>query len=180
MGASLTSALALCLDDVAAWNMYAGTGSLITIIAATNEPWAVDIGFLRPGRFDKRVFVGPLDLQGRYLLLREALNMYELVRDNLNRNQEQMLMDLCEKLGPFCTGADITLFAQNVKMAHFRDNENEIESVIRLNDNQCEGSSNVLFSMDAQYLLNEIESFLPSANERDINQYVRWGSSCLL
>ena len=48
------------------WNQHAGTQALITIIAATNEPQAIDLGFLRPGRFDRVIFVGPLDAKGRF------------------------------------------------------------------------------------------------------------------
>jgi SpoVK/Ycf46/Vps4 family AAA+-type ATPase len=65
VGSSLSSTLASCFDDINNWNSNAGNESLVTIIAATKEPWAIDSGFLRAGRFDRVLFVGPLDELGR-------------------------------------------------------------------------------------------------------------------
>jgi hypothetical protein len=31
---------------------------MISVIACTNEPWAVDRSFLRPGRFSRQIFIG--------------------------------------------------------------------------------------------------------------------------
>lgn len=73
VGQSLTATLASCFDDVAAWNAVAGAESLVTVICSTNEPWAVDRAFLRAGRMDRLLFVGPLDGEGRERLLRDAL-----------------------------------------------------------------------------------------------------------
>jgi SpoVK/Ycf46/Vps4 family AAA+-type ATPase len=69
---SLSSTLAGCFDDLAEWNAHAGSSSLVTVIAATNEPWAVDEGFLRPGRFDRVLFVGPLSEVDRAAFLQQA------------------------------------------------------------------------------------------------------------
>ena len=35
------------------------------MIASTNEPWAIDSGFLRPGRLGTAILLGPLDAEGR-------------------------------------------------------------------------------------------------------------------
>ena len=69
---SLSSTLAGCFDDLAEWNAHAGSASLVTVIAATNEPWAIDEGFLRPGRFDRVLFVGPLSEVDRAVFLQQA------------------------------------------------------------------------------------------------------------
>lgn len=64
---TLSATLASCLDDLYLWNC--NTGSMQTsciVIAATNEPWAVDKSFLRSGRFQKKILVGPLLLKERY------------------------------------------------------------------------------------------------------------------
>jgi SpoVK/Ycf46/Vps4 family AAA+-type ATPase len=37
----------------------------ILIIGATNQPWALDPAFRRPGRFDQAIFVGPPDAEAR-------------------------------------------------------------------------------------------------------------------
>ena len=57
---SLSSALASAFDSIHNWNLHAGAKHLVLVLGATNEPWAVDEGFLRQGRFDRAVFVGPL------------------------------------------------------------------------------------------------------------------------
>jgi len=43
-------------------------GLFLYIVGATNKPWSLDTPFIR--RFDKRVFVGPPDLESRILILR--------------------------------------------------------------------------------------------------------------
>jgi SpoVK/Ycf46/Vps4 family AAA+-type ATPase len=43
------------------WNHHTGVEALITVMAATNEPQAIDLGFLRPGRLDRVIFVGKYD-----------------------------------------------------------------------------------------------------------------------
>ena len=51
VGQSLSTALATAFDTINRWNAHAGARNFILIIGATNEPWAVDKGFLRRGRF---------------------------------------------------------------------------------------------------------------------------------
>lgn len=42
----------------------------VLVLAATNQPWALDLALLRPGRFDKLFYVAPPDLAGREDILR--------------------------------------------------------------------------------------------------------------
>lgn len=42
----------------------------VTVLAATNQPEALDLALLRPGRFDKLLYVAPPDLAGREEILR--------------------------------------------------------------------------------------------------------------
>lgn len=69
VGASLTSALASCFDDLNVWNQSSGSNAAVIVIGATNEPWAVDQGFLRPGRFGRKLLIGPLSEKGRLEML---------------------------------------------------------------------------------------------------------------
>ena len=73
-GSTLTSTLMSCLDDIVAWNIFAGPHALVSVIAATNEPWAIDPSFLRPGRFDRCILVGSLDKEARLGMLRTAID----------------------------------------------------------------------------------------------------------
>lgn len=74
---SLSSALAGCFDDLSLWNSHAGSSSLVSIVAATNEPWSVDKGFLRPGRFDRLLYVGPLEREERRAFFLQAMGPKE-------------------------------------------------------------------------------------------------------
>lgn len=42
----------------------------VMVLAATNQPQALDLALLRPGRFDKLLYVAPPDLAGREAILR--------------------------------------------------------------------------------------------------------------
>lgn len=50
------------------------TKNPILLLGATNVPWMVDEAFLRPGRFDIKVFVGLPDVQARCKMLSTALS----------------------------------------------------------------------------------------------------------
>ncbi len=41
----------------------------VTVLAATNQPQALDLALLRPGRFDKLLYVAPPDFDGRVAIL---------------------------------------------------------------------------------------------------------------
>src|SRR5207247_7722614 len=47
---------------------FTGTEGVI-VLAATNRPEVLDPALLRPGRFDRRVFVNPPDREGRRKIL---------------------------------------------------------------------------------------------------------------
>ena len=109
-GGSLTATLASCFDDLNVWNRNAGAESLVTVLASTNEPWAVDPGFLRPGRLDKCVFVGPLNCQGRVEFLSKRVLSQTERNEKTERceSQLQMLQAVAAATEGF-TGADLTL-----------------------------------------------------------------------
>ena len=49
---------------------FAGKGSGLLVLGATNIPWAIDPAFRRPGRFDRVLFVPPPDLAARSAILK--------------------------------------------------------------------------------------------------------------
>lgn len=53
----------------------------VTVLAATNQPQALDLALLRPGRFDKLLYVAPPDLQGREEILRVKKRTMDLADD---------------------------------------------------------------------------------------------------
>lgn len=135
-GSSLTATLAGCFDDLNVWNRNVGAESLVTVLASTNEPWAVDPGFLRPGRLDKCVFVGPLNCQGRLeFLSKRVLSQAERnEKSEKVESQMRMLQAVATATEGF-TGADLTLLlsrAQDIcavreSSASFRNTPPSIE-----------------------------------------------------
>ena len=45
----------------------------VLVLGATNAPWHLDPAFRRPGRFDRIIFIGPPDAEGRESILRILL-----------------------------------------------------------------------------------------------------------
>ena len=62
---SLSSCLASCFDRIVDWNETQGPESLVTVMASTNEPWAISESFLRSGRLELRLFLGCLEYDDR-------------------------------------------------------------------------------------------------------------------
>ena len=119
-GALLTAALAACMDDVERWNAVAGPASSVTMLAATNEPWAVDVGFLRPGRLDRTLYVGTLEVGARRALLTEALALRGSGGEGRVVNGGEETGDaeavaVCGMTAGF-TGADLSLLVQRASL----------------------------------------------------------------
>ena len=98
-GILLSSALASCMDRVAIWNSIHEntTNTFISVMAATNEPWSIDPGFLRNGRFDRHFYIGPLDIISIKSMLIKGFKI------SSNNDAIDKLCEECFK----CTGAEI-------------------------------------------------------------------------
>ncbi|MEM4272368.1 MAG: AAA family ATPase [Candidatus Bilamarchaeaceae archaeon] len=83
----------------------------VMVVGATNRPDTLDSAILRPGRFDKLIYVHPPDLDGRVQLLRIHFKQFAAGLD---------LSALAQATEGF-TGADIALLAQQVKMNLLRE-----------------------------------------------------------
>ena len=80
----------------------------LLIIAATNAPWDIDDAMLRPGRFDRRIFVPPPDETARRAILR--LHFANRFADSLDEKR-------LAKETPMFSGADLeALVEQGVEM----------------------------------------------------------------
>src|ERR1700712_2080677 len=53
----------------------------VMVLAATNQPQALDAALLRPGRFDKLLYVAPPDLKGRKEILQARKRTMDLADD---------------------------------------------------------------------------------------------------
>jgi transitional endoplasmic reticulum ATPase len=70
----------------------------LLIMAATNAPWDIDDAMMRPGRFDRRIFVTPPDELARRAILRLQF---------ANRHAEQLDENKLAKITPLFSGADL-------------------------------------------------------------------------
>lgn len=53
----------------------------VTVLAATNQPQALDLALLRPGRFDRLLYVAPPDEAGRQAILARRLQRMDCTDD---------------------------------------------------------------------------------------------------
>jgi len=60
---------------------FSSTNSGVLVLAASNVPWSVDSAFLRPGRFDRSLFVPPPDKDARRKILELQLDGRPLADD---------------------------------------------------------------------------------------------------
>ena len=87
------------------------------IMAATNAPWEIDNAFLRPGRLDLRLYVGPPKGEALIRILKLFLRNRP-VSEAFKR--EEVLGQISEKLEGF-TGADIELLTDRAALLAFRE-----------------------------------------------------------
>lgn len=72
-------------------------GDRVIVIGATNRPSTLDAALLRPGRFDKVIYVPPPDLEGRLAILENQLKPHPL-------GQHVLRFDLARLAGTGITG----------------------------------------------------------------------------
>ena len=92
----------------------------VMILAATNTPDAIDPAFLRPNRFDRRVLVGPLDMEGRLALLKRRAEHARWATDVS-----------CEHLASLttgCTGAELAALCRCAAMHAVSDGSSVIHT----------------------------------------------------
>ncbi len=82
-------------------------GNTLLLIAATNKPWLIDSAFLRPGRFDERIYVGLPNLEARAELIQHCIEDVP--------NEDLDVDELAERLEGM-NGADITYIVEKAKM----------------------------------------------------------------
>ncbi|WP_243680181.1 AAA family ATPase, partial [Vulcanisaeta souniana] len=85
----------------------------VVVIAATNRPDIVDPALLRPGRFDRIIYVPPPDLRARFEILKIHTKNMPLARD----------VDLEElaKMTEGYTGADIEILTREAGLLAMRE-----------------------------------------------------------
>jgi cell division protease FtsH len=96
-----------------------GINEGVIILAATNRPDILDPALLRPGRFDRRVFVGLPDIKGREQILRVHAKGKPLGSD--------IKLDDIAKTTPGFTGADLENLLNEAALLAARKDKKRIE-----------------------------------------------------
>jgi SpoVK/Ycf46/Vps4 family AAA+-type ATPase len=91
----------------------------VLVLGATNRPWTLDAALLRPGRFDKVIYVPPPDLEGR----RSILEMQCLHWTMTTTTTEPLDLDLLasDAVTGHMTGAEIVGACREAAMRCFRE-----------------------------------------------------------
>ncbi|KAL8213719.1 hypothetical protein R6Q57_003168 [Mikania cordata] len=91
----------------------------VTVIAATNRPDKIDSALLRPGRFDRLVFVGPPNEKDR----REIFHIH---LSKMSCSSDVCIEELA-RLSEGCTGADISLICREAAVAAIEEKHDASE-----------------------------------------------------
>ena len=96
-----------------------GVNEGVIILAATNRPDILDPALLRPGRFDRRVFVGFPDIKGREAILKVHSKGKPLGSD--------VRLDELAKSTPGFTGADLENLLNEAALLAARKNKKRVD-----------------------------------------------------
>lgn len=100
--------------------------NVIVVIAATNKPWAIDSAFLRPGRFDEKIYIPLPDFEARKKLF--EIKLRAVPQDNLDYVYLARITD-------GFNGADIGAFCDKLKMAAINKSiMNKLECPVSMDD----------------------------------------------
>ncbi len=118
----------------------------VIVIAATNRPWSIDPALLRPGRFDKVIYIPPPNKDARREILRVHIKGADV---------EEGVIDWVAEVTEGYSGADLAALVREAKM--------------RALDRVLGGDSNVRITKDDfEYSLKKVR---PSLNRELLNQY---------
>jgi SpoVK/Ycf46/Vps4 family AAA+-type ATPase len=103
----------------------------VLILGATNRPWTIDKALLRPGRFDKVIFVPPPDIEGRRSILEMQTNRWPMSTmldlDYLSSEEVTGTMTGAELIGACRTAAMLAVRnaseARNTDLSRFISQE---------------------------------------------------------
>jgi transitional endoplasmic reticulum ATPase len=91
----------------------------VVVIAATNRPDILDPALLRPGRFDKLIFVGPPDEKAR-------LEILKIHTKNMPLAKDVKIEEIAKKTEGY-SGADLAAVCKEAALTALRENKNAKE-----------------------------------------------------
>lgn len=116
----------------------------VVVIAGTNRPDIIDTALLRPGRFDKMIYVSPPDLKARR-------QIFEVHMSKMPLEEDFSMDNLAEKTDGF-SGADIEAICREAAMSVLREDKNSR-------------------TLKKSHFLNAIKRLTPSLDKKDLMWY---------
>jgi transitional endoplasmic reticulum ATPase len=148
----------------------------VVIIAATNRPDILDPALLRPGRFEKLIYVPPPDKQARYEILRVHTKKVVL-------GEDVNLEEIAEKTDGY-TGADLAALVREAAMIAIREGMktciDKVSNLCPPTDTDCrdakmkecmKGSS---VKIEMRHFEEALKKVKPSVSQDMIQFYQSW------
>ena len=132
--------------------------SEVTVLGATNRPDLVDPALMRPGRFDRSVYLGVSRDPASKLVILTALTRKMSLAASCN------LEDISERLPPGLTGADLSSLVSEAAMVAIKRTIEAIETT---------GDKNINVSVENEDFLEALQSLRPSVSEAELRNYER-------
>ena len=153
-----------------------GDGDFVFVIGATNRPDLVDQALLRPGRFDRKVYLGaPTSTQEKIQILSALTRNFTLEGDNVVERVVH-LSEVYAKGGNVLTGADMyALAADAMSVAIRRKITSAEERVLDISDPEMSDPSEQSDEDDLVVTFEDFETALaklkPSVSPEDMAYY---------
>lgn len=131
----------------------------VFVIGATNRPDLLDPALLRPGRFDKLVFVGVSEDRASQLRVLSAITRKFKLESSVS------LLNVLDHCPPQLTGADLYSLCSDAMTAALKRRVQDLEKGLE------PGSSVLLLTMED--LLQAATRLQPSVSEQELLRYKR-------
>jgi SpoVK/Ycf46/Vps4 family AAA+-type ATPase len=135
----------------------------VLVLGATNRPWTLDAALLRPGRFDKVIYVPPPDWEGRRSILELQCRHWmptTTVDDDVDAvfAKEPLDLDLLasDAVTGHMTGAEIVGACREAAMRCFRETVENEKSSEGETSNEAGGSPRSVVVMNPIFLLEAL------------------------
>ena len=132
--------------------------SEVTVLGATNRPDLVDPALLRPGRFDRSVYLGVSRDPASKLVILRALTRRMTLATSCD------LEDISARLSPGLTGADLSSLVSEAAMVAIRRTIEVIEDT---------GDKDLSVRVEQEDFLEALKLLRPSVSEAELRNYER-------
>jgi len=131
----------------------------VLVLGATNRPWTLDAALLRPGRFDKVIYVPPPDYEGRRSILTMQCQHWNTVHGSNIITGVDIDQLASDAVTGNMTGAEIVGACREAAMLSFRDAAAESRSPVMKMDYLRTALDAVQPLLSNPTVMNEFQSF---------------------